>query len=351
MKGDGFYQQMERLLPWIPRMFSKLAKKVESFDPREPVTMMAEIERDVNKVVQRVVDRFKSHPQLTLRAIRLLLNHRYFRTAMANAMQICIRKLEKQIASDPRAAQLMRLIDETDAEVPFRSWLVLQEHVDFHFLVRPLCLAGTVLEDARKLKGEAKATALIDAHGKTSEILYGRYLLALWQLTSLARGEWPTQPGFGSLVIELSRRLSEYPGLVDADARWMRNSARHERWEPIPGEEALIMWDDRTPRTRVTFSKLEKKVEDMYLMAGATFASIAHLYLFRTMLTETGAWAMVGKMLPVIFETADLDKWTDEAVEQQFESELRPLRDQFVPLTAFINSKAPGTAKKPVEAQ
>jgi hypothetical protein len=124
----------------------------------------------------------------------------------------------------------------------------------------------------------------------------------------------------------------------------MRNSARHERWEPIPGEEALIMWDDRTPRTRVTFSELEKKVEDMYLMAGATFASVAHLYLFRNVLTETGAWAMLGKMLPVVFETADLDRWTDDAVERRFEPELRPLRDKFVPLVAFIESQAPRAA-------
>lgn len=77
------------------------------------------------------------------------------------------------------------------------------------------------------------------------------------------------------------------------------------------------MWDDRTPRTRVAFSELDKKVEDMYLMAGATFASVAHLYLFRHILTETGAWAMLGKMRFPCGYVSSSDDDTDPNTEQQ----------------------------------
>ena len=130
-----------------------------------------------------------------------MLKHPYFATAMTKTIQDCIRNLEKQMAVDARATQLLRLIEETDREVPFRSWLVLQEHVDLRLLIRPLCLAGTAVEDARKLKGEAKAAVLIEALGKTYELLYYPYLVAVWQLTCLSRNKWPKQPGLATSLI------------------------------------------------------------------------------------------------------------------------------------------------------
>jgi hypothetical protein len=337
MKGDEFYYKLEKLMPWIPKVFTKLAKRVENFDPRQPVTMIAQMENDIDQVAKRV----KAHPHLILRGMRLLMKHPYFAAAMTKTMQGCIRKLETQMAEDPRAIQLLRLIEETDREVPFRSWLVLQKHVDLRLLIRPLCLAGTAVEDARKLKGEAKAAVLIEALGKTSEVLYYPYLLALWQLTCLSRDKWPRQPRFGNLMDQLPARLADYPGLVDIDARWMRNSARHERWEPIPGQDAIVMWDDRTPRTKVTLSELETKVNDMFQIAGVTFVGVAHRYLFHNLVTETGAWSTFGKMLPVILESGDLEGSNDAAIEEQFEPELRGMREKFAPLIGFIEAKAP----------
>jgi hypothetical protein len=175
--------------------------------PRQPVTSIVAMEKEINKSVNRMVAR----PKLFLRGMRFMMKHPYFATAMTKTIQDCIRNLERQMAVDPRAAQLLRLIDETDREVPFRSWLVLQEHVDLRLLIRPLCLAGTAVEDAKKLKGEAKAALLIEALGKTAEVLYYPYLLALWQLTSLSRDKWPKQPGFGSLVDQLPDRLLAVP--------------------------------------------------------------------------------------------------------------------------------------------
>jgi hypothetical protein len=337
MMSKGFYQQIEKLMPWIPKLSGKLAKRLETFDPRQPVTMIAEMEKEIEKVAKR----FTAHPQLLLRGMRLMMKHPYFATALTKTIQDCIRSLEKQMAVDPRATQFLRLIEETDREVPFRSWLVLQEHVDLRLLVRPLCLAGTAVEDARKLKGEAKAAVLIEGLGKTSEVLYYPYLLALWQLTCLSRGKWPKQPRFGGLMEQLPARLSDYPGLVDSDAHWMRNSARHERWEPIPGEDAIIMWDDHTPRTKVTLSELEKKVNDMYQIAGVTFVSAAHYYLFRNLLTDTGSWELFAKMVPAIVEVSDLEGSNDAVIEERFEPELQAIRVKFAPLIDFIQSKAP----------
>jgi hypothetical protein len=86
-------------------------------------------------------------------------------------------------------------------------------------------------------------------------------------------------------------------------------------------------------------------------MAGVTFVSVAHLYLFRNVLTETGIWDMFGKILPAIIETDDLDAVAEVVIEEQFEPELRPLRDKFVPLAAFIESKAPKLPNNQVGAQ
>ena len=262
---------------------------------------------------------------------------------MTQSLQICIRKLERQMGSDARATQLLRLIDETDREVPYRSWLVLQQHVDLRLLIRPHCLAHTAISDARKLKGEAKASALIDAYGKTSEVLYQRYLSALWQLTCLAKGQWPKAQRFGNLVRQLHERLSDYPGLVDASARWMRNSARHEHWEPIPGEDEILMWDDHTPRMRVTIADLASKVNDMYQIAGVIFVCVAHRYLFR-MLADTGTWSTFSRMIPCILQHAELDGSNSEVIEKQFEPELADIQTKFAPLIAFVQSTAPRAA-------
>jgi hypothetical protein len=337
MKGDEFYQKLEKLMPWLPKVFAKLGNRLENFDPHQPVTMIAEMEKDIDKLAKRV----KAHPRLIGRGMRLLMKHPYFAAAMTKTMQVCIRRVERQLADDPRAAQLTRLIEQTDREVQFRSWLVLQNYVDMRLLFRPLCLAGTAVEDARKLKGEAKAAVLIEALGKTCEVLYHPYVLGVWQLTCLSRDKWPTEPVFGNLIRELPPRLSTYPELVDSDADWMRNAARHERWYPIPGEDAIWMERKRGRQERVTFAELEVKIRDMNHLAGVTFPFVAIGYLFRKLLTETGAWSTLEKMLPTIVETGDLDGSNDAAIEKQFESELRAVREKFAPLIAFVQSRAP----------
>ena len=337
MKGDEFYQQFEKTMPWIPKVFVKLTNRLENFDPHQPATMIAEMEKDLDQVAKRV----KARPKLILRGMRLLMKHPYFDTAMTKTRQICIRKVERQLAKDPRAAQLIKLIDETDRDVQFRSWLVLQHFVDLRLWFRPLCLAWAAREDARRLKGEAKAEVLIDALGKTAELLYHPYLLAVWHLTCLSRNKWITDPVFGNLVRELPSRLANYPDLIDTDADWMRNAARHERWHPIPGEDAVWMERKHVGNERVTLTELEAKVRDMYQLAGVTFPYVAFRYLFCDLLMETGAWATLGKMIPTIVEKGHFDGSTDEVIEQQFEPELSAVREKFSPLCAFIQAKAP----------
>lgn len=346
MKDHDLDRNILKAMPWLPGLFSKVLRRLKRFDGREPVTLMTQIENDVGKIAERV----NRNPTFMLKAMTAVLRHRYFKTRMTKTMQTCIRIVEKQAVADPRAVQLLRLIEAADARVPCVSWLVLQHHVDFKNQFRPICMAGTLLDNARKATGETRATLLIDALGKMSELLYHPYLLALWQLTCLAKGKWPTSPKFGDLVIELSKRLADYPGLVDSDARWMRNSARHERWEPLAGEDAVIMWDDKTPETRLTLHELETKVNDMYQMAGLTFGAVARRYLFRNMLTDTGAWAILVRSLPTAVEAFGEDLSNVDAVDQQIESELQPLRDRFAPLHAFILAKCPGARSNQMSA-
>jgi hypothetical protein len=107
-------------------------------------------------------------------------------------------------------------IGMADARVPYVSWLVLQHHVDFRNQIRPLCMAGTLLEDARKATGEARATLLIDALGKMSELVYHPYLLALWRITCLAKEQWPIsetltnlpKPSYSTLVMAFNQRVA-----------------------------------------------------------------------------------------------------------------------------------------------
>jgi hypothetical protein len=260
---------------------------------------------------------------------------------MTKTMQTCIQIVEEQALADPRAVQLVRLIEAADAKIPYVSWLVLQHHIDLRNQFRPICMVETLLQDARKNTGEAKATLLIDALGKMSELLYHPYLLALWQLTCLEKEKWPTTPDFGTLVIELGKRLTNYPDLVNPDARWMRNSARHERWQPVPGEEAIIMWAQQKTPTRLSLDELEERVNEMYQMSAITFGAVARRYLFQNMLTDTGAWTILGKMLPAAFEAAGKDLSNVNAIDEHMEPALQPVRDRFAPLGAFILAKSP----------
>lgn len=342
MRRNEFYNEIEKRFPWMPRTFSKLEKKLQTFDMRQPMTTLTEFENEMT----RVGERLQRKPQLLIRGIRYLAKHPRFKRAMTDTMQQLFRKLDNQVAADPRAAQLIRFISDVDAEVPYRSWLVLQEHVDVRVLFRPLCMAGTSIEEAQGLRGEAKAGVLIEALGKTCEVLYQPYLLALWQLTCISKGKKPTQPRYGNLVIELSKRLSGYPGLVDPHARWMRNSARHERWEPIPGEEAIVMWDDHTPRVRVTLTELEAKVMELFQMSGLIFPTVATRYLFHNLLAESGLWDVFRTRLPGMIELIKPDGSTDADIDKLIQPDLEPVRRKFEPLIAFVQSTYPNAVNQ-----
>jgi hypothetical protein len=154
MKDNDLDRKILKAMPWLPGLFSKMLRRLKRFDGREPVTLMAQIENDVGKIVERV----NRNPAFMLKAMTALLKHRYFKTRMTKTMQTCIRIVEEQAVADPRAVQLMRLIEAADAKVPHVSWLVLQNHVDLRNQFRPMCMAGTLLDDARKTTGEARAT-------------------------------------------------------------------------------------------------------------------------------------------------------------------------------------------------
>lgn len=138
MRRNKFYNEIEKKFPWMPTTFSKLEKKLQTFDVRQPMTTLTEFEREIN----RVAERLQRKPQLLIKGVRYLAMHPRFKRAMTDTMQQLFRNLDNQVAADPRAGELIRFIGDVDAEVPYRSWLVLQEHVDVRILFRPLCMAG-----------------------------------------------------------------------------------------------------------------------------------------------------------------------------------------------------------------
>jgi hypothetical protein len=44
---NDFDLQLLKAMPWLPGLFSKMLKRLKRFDGREPVTLVAEIEKDV----------------------------------------------------------------------------------------------------------------------------------------------------------------------------------------------------------------------------------------------------------------------------------------------------------------
>jgi hypothetical protein len=176
---------------------------------------------------------------------------------------------------------------------------------------------------------------LLRAYKDVAEPLYKVYLNRIWLLSYLKEGGMPAAnkvPSFGNLVAEAATRLADYPGLVDPDAGWMRNSACHNRRVYFPDADAVEMWDENRPRRQVPVQELLKRVKDMYEISAVTFPYVAQAYMYRTMFIRSG---MLDLLTGKASSISTFDEETLKAAEQEINEEVEKM---FEPLTAFVKS-------------
>lgn len=289
-REDSKLKKLESLLPELPLAMSKIVRRAEGFDGSLPTTFKAAVEKDLSDVAESLANREAA----ILPALFDLL-----RSWDVRKMATDLKAVTKKLASaDPRYSMLLRLIAEADQQVPFVSMRFVLRHADPPLLLDLLAGPGGFLEKADGTKGEARAQAILHAL-RTIEPLYKPYLATLWELSYLRNGERPPNkaPSFGSLVQQTASRLSGYPGLVEADAGWRRNSAVHNPCEYIIRDDAVIMSDDNIPRTSVAVDELKAMVRRMYEISGVTMPRVSQLCLFRLFI-DTGLLEAIVERLP-----------------------------------------------------
>src|SRR5262245_1309388 len=283
---DQIGEELVRAIPGLPKMLLQMAARIERFDNRQPQTELAAFKDSVASMIAKMA---KKEGVI----IRLFRRHLQSPAVAASIFQhsldVAIHYAKQGAAADARYSLLLKLMEEADQTVPFISVIVPLRHGDPEGSLVAQCRPLPDLEEARRSKGEARANAVLNALLKTAEGLYRPYLITLRQLSYLKEGKLPPNPGeFGDLVTVTSQRLATYPGLVDSDAGWLRNSTAHLNNKYVVGKDALLMWDRKHPEILMPVIELMDRVERMYQISSQTIQRVGQLYALRNFFLGTG---------------------------------------------------------------
>src|SRR5207245_3649585 len=285
-RDEKIAKEFLKLMPRFPRTFKWLLKKTERFDYRSPTTFISEIKAEVAKCAPALnpVD------VGALRPLWNLLSELPLKQEARKSLDDIIKMTKSEASKDPRYSLLLKLMSEADKKVPLISIIVSMRHGDPIESLGPQCAPYDVLEQAERERGESRATFVLRALGETCEALYRPYLITIWALSFLREGEVPPAqvPSTGNLVKDTYKRLSDYHGLVEPDAGWMRNSAIHNPRKYILEKDAVEMWDKSVAPRVVPVGELLAMVKRMYQISGVTIQRVGQLYMFRNLFGEMG---------------------------------------------------------------
>lgn len=296
-------QKLFRLMPALPKLLRQVRDRIESFDPKQPKTFMAGLEADF-KAFELTLE---GRERRVWRLLWFLYGKSVVQIQADQFARQTIADLKELAGADKRYSMLLKLMHETDKQVPFAALFVFCWHGDPRTAWFPQFAPMDLLIQAEQETGEARATTVLRALSAISEVLYKPYLWTLWFLSYVKEGQVPPQaPEFGELVKQMHRRLADYPGLVEPDAGWMRNSAVHNMPEYLLEDDSVVMWDRHHERTKVRVDDLLEMVQRMYLISGMTIMHVSQLYMFRDLFVKTGLFKMLVDCIPLVIAHDEL---------------------------------------------
>lgn len=320
-------KEMLRLMPELPSTLDGLFKKVEQFDHREPTPFIAEMRAEMGGPLSSL----EVNKLDVLQSLGNLLTDLPMKEEARRRLSEIIKITKSEASKDPRYSLLLRLMSEADKKVPLISIIVTMRHGDPIETLEPQCRPYDLLEQAGREHGEVRATAALRALAETVEALYRPYLITVWALSYFKEGEVPPQqiPASGNLVKEAFRRLPDYPGLIEPDAVWMRNSAIHNPRKYNYEDDALEMWDKgRAPRS-VSVINLYAMVERIYQISGETIQRVGQLYMFRKF-SDSGLLDELVESFPqLLSENENEVKQAEERLSAKAQELLRPMTEFF----------------------
>ena len=332
-RDEKIAKEFLKLMPRLPRTFKWLMKKVGRFDYRSPTTFISEIKAEVAKCAPEM-------NQGNVGALRPLLNlllELPLRREARDRLDDIVKMTKSEASKDPRYSLLLKLMSEADKRVPLVSIIVSMRHGDPIESLGPQCAPYDVLEQAERERGEVRATSVLRALSETCEALYRPYLITIWALSFLKEGEVPPAqvPSTGNLVKDTCRRLSDYPGLVEPDAGWMRNSAIHNPRRYILDKDALEMWDKSVEPRIVPVGELLAMVKRMYQISGVTIQRVGQLYMFRNLFGDKGFLNEFVESLPLLLSSSQEEV---QEVEDRFTAKAEKM---FRPMSEFFEAHTP----------
>ena len=270
-----------RLMPEFPKLLGELAVRAEAFDGSEPKTFLASVEHDFKAFAMGLQGRHRR-----IRRFALFLLGRFASAVWARKFALEFIALTKRsAASDRRYSLLIKFMHDVDQNIPFASLVVALHYADPQSSLVAHSIVLKSVTRAEKASGEARAMNALDAVTKTVDLVYKPYLIALWRLSYFKDGKNPPEvPGLGNIQDVCIARLSHYPGLLEPDAVWLRNSAVHEVPDYIPEEDSIWMWDRTHSRRKVRVDDLIALTRRISLISIQTIQRVSQLYLLRFLL-------------------------------------------------------------------
>ena len=283
-----------RLIPEFPKLLEEFASRAERFDGSEPKTFLASAKHDFEAFAARLQGR-----ERRMRRLVSFLLGKFATSAWARKLALAIIAItKKSAASDKRYSLLIKFMHDVDERIPFASLVVSLHHADPQAFIVPYSIALNSVTRAEKASGEARAMNALDAVVKTVELVYKPYLITLWLLSYFKEGKVPPEvQGLGIIQDVCINRLSQYPGLVEPEAVWLRNSAVHNQPDYDPEDDSIWMSDRTHPRRKVRVDDLIALTQRISLMSTQTMQRVSQLYLFRFLL-DTGLIDMAVDCIP-----------------------------------------------------
>ncbi len=282
-----------RALRWMFDPVFRVSSILDNFDPREPRTTQQRMQASVEGQLQKEFD--KRTPEEVATSFFDALSDDKLRESARLGMNEVARNLKSAASKDQRYSLLLGLIAEVEKRAMFATTAVVGL-IDWpaHFLRE--CEPMDALGESHTLEGERRARAVRRALREVAEMVYEPYLRVLCALGHYAKGEpSPQLREFGNLVSHAAALLpaDRYPGLVDADASFLRNAASHGHWSYDSHDDTLTLWDRNREAETFTVDELRDRALSMFTVAGSTLRNVAQLYLIRNVYREGGLLELV----------------------------------------------------------
>ncbi|MGC2236397.1 MAG: hypothetical protein WA584_09560 [Pyrinomonadaceae bacterium] len=293
---EAFGKEFIQLLP--VNQLQKMVRKIEAFDGETPKTLLSKIQNQPIKLKRVSDEEQKAFQDKLLKAIR----NPAFSSEITNGIRESIRFIKESLRKDDRHSLLLKLVSKADEKVEFICLPFLKSFSDFeqNFILfsKPIKL----LEEIKSSVLEKRANLVVELVREISEPLYRNYLEAIWRFSFFIEAEMcpKVTPTFGALVNQSANRLKDFPGLVEAEMKVLRNSFVHKNFEYFLQYDSFVIWDKTTPKVQKTADEIVKIVNNVTSMCVDTFPLVAHLYLLRNFYLDSGLLEMQFKNMPAL---------------------------------------------------